>query len=253
MKTATALGGAVALIRHDKLRQRMSEIERSYPVHAQRLFLRRTLLFSLAHLCSHPWIYGGFVGLLERRGVDLDDFLARSVLRAFYTGDFWDKLRRRPPAAMLRLLEHRLQFPDHRTVERRRTLAKRLVQTIGEERVPGSASPDHVHWVVPVVSRDPRRLIATLKREGYDASRAVSSLVVIDPPPDRPAQDATHARNLMGQIVYLPFDYRMTLEKVDRLGDLVARHESQFDSVSSHVSSERVDHRPATYPAVPGT
>ncbi|NUO78178.1 MAG: hypothetical protein HOQ32_19485, partial [Lysobacter sp.] len=66
---------------------------------------------------------------------------------------------------------------------------------------PGQAVAGSGHWVLPVLSADPPRLIAGLLARGFDATRGASSLYAV---PGDAAPGAGDLRRVMDAVVYLP-------------------------------------------------
>jgi hypothetical protein len=204
IKTCTALGGGIVYVRLPGVAAQMRDLRRTWPRQSRREYLARTLRFSALQVLAVPIVYGLFVRAAERAGRDADSFVNSSV-RALKppqadAGDpFATWLRRRPSAPLLALLAHRLATFDAGRLERRAGLGDSLTHGLPPAlTAPGTDAPERTHWVFPVVSPNPPRLLATLRREGFDAARATSSITAVGaPPPERAAA-------LMRDVVFVP-------------------------------------------------
>ncbi|HXF98882.1 MAG TPA: DegT/DnrJ/EryC1/StrS family aminotransferase, partial [Gaiellaceae bacterium] len=183
IKTATALGGAVARVRDDGLRARMRAALAAWPLQPRRELLARTARFALLAALARPAAYGAFVRACRRRGRDLDELLS-SFVRGFrvpyHDPAFAARIRRRPSAPLLALLRRRLATFDRERLARRAALGERLASALPQELFhPGRRAPVRTHWVFPVVAGDPGRLLAEVRRQGLDAApaRATSAIV----------------------------------------------------------------------------
>ena len=71
-----------------------------------------------------------------------------------------------------------------------------------EDAHPGGHSLRRTHWLFPVVVQDPGSLILELRARGLDASRATSSITVVEASAGH--SPPTIARRMMSGIVFLP-------------------------------------------------
>lgn len=203
IKTATALGGALARVRNDSVLARMRAIQAGYPVQRRAGYGLRVLRFALLLLLSRPLLYRAFAAFVGALGRDLDDVVHGSV-RAFPRGDLLAQIRRQPSTPLLAFLERRLRRIDGERARKRAALGRELAVRVPPPlRVPGGRASAHTHWVFPVSARHPTRLVSRLRAAGFDAtSRA--TLDVIPAPPNRPDLDPVETRRLREAIVYLP-------------------------------------------------
>lgn len=176
IKTATALGGAVAHIRDVSLltecRTMLAQDQRPAP--GERL--RRIALGAALKLATSPCIYGLLVRSLHRRGIDLDGWL-RQRLRG-YPDDDVARLRVQPDAGLRRTLCRRLHEEAAPRLARRCRQARRTLYALPATcTVPGASAAQHVWWCLPVVAADPELAVASLRRAGIDATRRGSALV----------------------------------------------------------------------------
>lgn len=225
IKTATALGGALVSVRDPGLLQRMRSLQETQPIQPRREYAERLLKYAALLQLAKPrayWVLAHGLGIV---GKDLDSL--NEVVRGFSGPDLLSRIRRRPSAPLLALLERRLQQFDHGRLERRKRLGeyvtKNLPQSISH---PGSEASDRTHWVYPVVVRDPAGLVSSLRGSGFDAATATSSLAPVDPPADRPDLQPELAKEIMSGVVYLPLYPELEDSEVEQLLRVVSGTDS---------------------------
>lgn len=222
IKTATALGGGLARVRDRRIVARMREIHSGWPVQSRSEFLARVIKYASLKTASSRPIYAALVRACRLAGCDHDRFVNGSV-RGFAERDFFARIRQRPSAPLLSLLNRRLkQFDDRRIVRRALRAEQIMVGRRGTAFFPGSACEPHTHWLLPMWSTDPRRLIQLLASEGFDATQG-QSLVVVPPPDGRPELDPVVARRVLNGIIFLPCYPEMNCQAVARIARVVAR------------------------------
>jgi dTDP-4-amino-4,6-dideoxygalactose transaminase len=193
IKTATALGGGLVVVRDAERRERMRVRRDQQPLQPRSEFALRTLRAMALHLLSLRPLFGGFARATRAMGRDFDELLHGAV-RGF-RGDLLPLLRRRPSAPLLKLLERRLRrYPRHR-IEARARAGAALADDPRASTL-GALAHEHTHWIVPVRARDPERVVARLREAGFDATRR-SSLAAASPAP--PEVTAT-----LEELVFLP-------------------------------------------------
>jgi dTDP-4-amino-4,6-dideoxygalactose transaminase len=222
IKTATALAGALVRVGDPEVLRRMRELQARQPVQGRGDWARRLAIAVAFKVLAWPPLFGAFVALCRLAGRDPDGLLRRTS-RSFAGDDLLARIRRRPSAPLLALLERRLrQSPERRVRARCRTASEILARLPGTLAPPGRHAPFDSHWVVPIRAADPARIARALGQAGFDAATA-SSLAALDPPPDRPELDPVAARRLLAALVYLPAYPALTARARERLvGALVA-------------------------------
>ncbi len=216
IKTCSAVGGAVVVVADPALLAAMTRIQAGWPAQRRRDYVARLITAAALLVVSRPGPYGAIVALCRWTGRDLDGLVSR-LTRSFVPDPvdpdaLLRRLRRRPAAPLVRLLARRLRRWDPSRLRRRAVAAETFVRQLPALVLsPGGRLPDRTHWLVPVVVTDPGRLVVTLQREGFDASRATSNLVAVKGPgPD----GATAVSRMLSGIVFLPV--RAELRPVDR-------------------------------------
>lgn len=199
IKTATALGGALLRFVDPDLRDRVRAAQARQPLQATRAFAQRVGKYALLKALTGRAAYSLFYRACRALGVDHDALINRSV-RGFPGGELFLRIRHRPCAAQSRLLLRRLRGYPQARVAQRAQRGQRLLAALPLAR-PGRALADSSHWVLPVLSADPPRLVAGLLACGFDATRGASSLYAV--PGDTPP-GAGDLRRVMAAVVYLP-------------------------------------------------
>lgn len=216
IKTATALGGALAVVRDPALLIAMRALHREWPVQGQDAQARRVAKYALLSLLTTRPVYTGVVAAAGALGRDRTSGLQDTV-GAFAGTDLMPAIRHRPGAALLALLDRRLRATDTaRAVERRAATARRLVARLPDPSlVYGAGAPVHTYWLCAVPTPDPTATTARLRSAGFDAARP-TSLGAVPAPPGR-RQGARTAAHLVRQAVCLPLRPGMPERALDRL------------------------------------
>jgi dTDP-4-amino-4,6-dideoxygalactose transaminase len=203
LKTATALGGALARVRDPALLGRMRAAQAQDPLQTRREYGARVVKFAgVKALTSRP-AYTLLVGMVGRLGVDLDAWLTASV-RGIAKQPSAASLRKRPSAALLAVLDRRLarwQPGPHRA---RAANARALLSAArGLAVSPGGRSDRHSFWACTVLAKEPGAVVAAMRRAGFDAAPS-ASLRAVPAPADRRALEPVRAQQILSQLVFLP-------------------------------------------------
>jgi dTDP-4-amino-4,6-dideoxygalactose transaminase len=221
IKTATALGGALVRVRDAAVLERMRSRQAQYPPQGRWAFLRRIAKYAGLKAVSSRLVYGALVRLFRVMGVD-HDRLVNGAVRGFAGDGFFGRIRRQPCAALLDLLARRVGRYDARRLATRAAFGEALLECLaGAEACPGAANVPHSHWVLPLLVADPSGAIAALAGEGFDATQG-QSLVVVEPPDDRPELDPHTTRHTMSKVIYLPCYPELPPDAVERLAGAIA-------------------------------
>ena len=221
IKTCTAIGGALAMVRDGRLLRAMRKIQDSYPAQSRVRYLQRILKYCLLKVISGRTLYALLYGICRCCRIDHDHLISCSA-RSFGDRDLIT-IRRRPPPPMLRLLRRRLTRFDARRLAVRAERGRYLLQALGSRAwVPGSAVARHTHWLFPVVVSQPERLIAILRAAGFDATQG-ESLCVVPAPDDRPEISPTTATRLLEKIVFVPAYAPMPDRELRRMAAAIVR------------------------------
>ncbi|MDQ3862449.1 MAG: DegT/DnrJ/EryC1/StrS family aminotransferase [Actinomycetota bacterium] len=222
LKTSTALGGAVLRVRDPGVLDRMRGIQASYPSQGRGAYLKKLLKVLCLVAVSGPRPYGFLTGVCTWLGYDLDA-LVGDVVRGFPSREpdvtFFRRLRQRPSAPLLAMLSRRLRTFDGERLARRASAGDRFARRLRVVEHPGRHSLQRTHWLFPVVVEEPGALISGLRRRGLDASRATSSITVVEAPAGR--SSAAEASLMMSGVVFLPVYPELPSQAFDAMAGLV--------------------------------
>jgi perosamine synthetase len=187
-------------------------------------FFQRVLKYSLLKALSYRLPYSLFAASCKLLRTTHDRIISDAV-RGFAGGDLLRKMRYQPSYALLALLERRLRryTPEHL---RPRMDAARLASSfLPGISIMGRHARNHSHWVFPIRSKQPDRLVRRLWGEGFDGTRGASSLYAV-PAAGGSGTDAAEARRMIDHVVYLPVDSGARVADLRRLAEAVLRFEA---------------------------
>jgi perosamine synthetase len=184
---------------------------------------------------SRPRPYGSLARACMRFGSDLDA-LVGGVVCGFPPHEgvatFFRHLRHQPSAPLLAMLSRRLRTFDEERLAKRASMGERFTRRLRVVDLhPGQRSLQRTHWLFPVVVEDPEALIANLRRCRLDASRATSSIAVVEAPAGR--SSPAEASLMMSGVVFLPVYPGLPSQAFDIMAGLV-------NDCAAHVAAERV-------------
>lgn len=223
IKTAPALGGAIAYVREPAVFDRMHAIESRLPRQRRYAHGARVVRFAVLLALGNPLVYEAFVRAGRRAGLDVDALVNRSVhaLKPPPSADrdvFGEWLRQRPSAPLLALLRLRIRQFDRERLRRRAERGERAARALPDGLSnPGRSAADRTHWVFPVAFPVPEDAIEALRAEGFDATTATSSIAAIPPPADRPELRPHVAVELMRHVVFVPIYPELPAHAFERL------------------------------------
>ena len=223
IKTATALGGALARMADGRLAEAMRKQHADWPLQPRTEYARRVLKFTVLRALSPPRVYWLFARLLSATGRDLDSVVSGAV-RGFPGPRLAQQIRRRPSAPLLALLERRLRRCDAERLRARALAGDCLAAALpAASQLPGADAQNPTHWVFPVRSRERDALVAALRRAGFDAATGTSSIAAIRSPVVRPELRPRNAERLMSEIVFLPAYPELGDRELERLARVAAQ------------------------------
>lgn len=216
LKTLTALGGALTVVRDGAVRARMRELQSRWPVQPREELAGRLLRFSALLGIQPPRVFGTLSFAAKALGVDLEKRLGGAV-KSFSVdaAQMLRGIRQRPCAPLLALLSHRLQTFDDVRLLRRTELGERARgEPWAQARMPGVLQPERTHWLVPYVADDAPSVVALLRANGFDAAQGTTSLTVV---PDESGALPPGASRWLPKVVYLPLFPEVSDVDADRL------------------------------------
>ena len=191
----------------------------NYPVQRRSEYAGKLIRVLSLLAFSRPWPYGCLARACGWLGSDLDALL-NGVVRAFPPGEPVDvlfrRLRRRPSAPLLAILSWRLRPFDGTRLARRAAagerVARRLRPTVAQ---PGRGSTQSTHWLFPIVVPQPEAVVSSLRLNGVDASRATSSIAVVEAPAGCAAP--SEAARMMSGVVFVPVYPELPVRVLERV------------------------------------
>ncbi|MEO0646823.1 MAG: aminotransferase class I/II-fold pyridoxal phosphate-dependent enzyme [Cyanobacteria bacterium J06650_10] len=226
IKTATALGGGLLCFQSDSLCETVRAVQAQWPKQSRMRFFKRLCKYIVLMLLSYRVSYTLFVGLCSALNCNHDLIITSSV-RGFSGDDFFVKIRKRPCAPLLSLLERRIRQFDVKRIYERIALANDLIALTPLVARPGSKALCHTHWVFPVVTTEAERLIQYLWQQGFDATQSGSSLRVLNssdhPLGQYPERMPAEAIAVLPKLVYVPLYNGLSTSDIARLADALQR------------------------------
>jgi len=215
IKTCTALGGGITLIKDKSLATKMEQIQVQYVEVSNISFLFKVMKTTLLLvICRNFYVFGGILYILQSMGANYEAIITGS-LRGFSTkdGSFTKQLlqlvRRRISVVNLILLNRRLFKFDPDQITKRIQQCEEVVTLLDKYApniiVPGKRCLKHTFWLFPVMLKNNPDLVSrNLYYEGYDIPRGTSQLASLDKYGIAHISDCPNAAKLMKSILYLP-------------------------------------------------
>ena len=207
IKTCTALGGAISIVRNSILLDRMRDIQSQWAFQDDQRFSGKAAKYLGVQGFRSPFVYNAVATVASRGNGGLDGFISRAV-KAFPPGApelLLRYLRQRPSGAQVALLRRRIEtFTDQRLKARaeRGELLTHELSLVCE--VLGRAQPHRTHWLLAVMVGDAPALIDDLRYQGFDATQAASTIGALGAPAQKPAFMPVRMRAAMKRTVFLP-------------------------------------------------
>jgi dTDP-4-amino-4,6-dideoxygalactose transaminase len=211
IKTNTALGGGLFIVRSEQMLRRLNQVHEELPVQSRLGFARRLLKYSYVRMLSTRLVSELIVRGLRWCGSDHDQ-LATKMARGFPGPRFFQKIRHQPSSPLLQLLARKLEcFSEgyiQRRVRRGNQVADRLRSRVD---VLGSEMIRPTYWVLPILVENRRQLVEQLWRLGFDATTS-SSLKPVGLDLDDVSLESkkdkrlVNCRFILDHLVFLPFD-----------------------------------------------
>jgi perosamine synthetase len=220
IKTGTALGGGVLLVRDSALLEKMHARHAMWPVQRTSAYGKRLAKMSFFKPLLEPHVYSALIAGFRVARRDHDETITR-LGRSFVSGEFFARLRQRPCAALLQLLERRLTTYDARRVARRAVAGEQLRGSLLTLRPLARAALARTHWLFPVRVPAPEERKRELWAAGFDATCGATSLYAVPAPEGR--EPALRAEAAMREVLYVPIDPDMSAAAVDALASCLDR------------------------------
>ncbi|MCY3857778.1 MAG: DegT/DnrJ/EryC1/StrS family aminotransferase [Gammaproteobacteria bacterium] len=214
MKTATALQGAVAIVRDSVLANAMKCELATYATQPTWRYLARVLRFAAIKIATYPVIYGLLVYGIRKIQVNHED-LIHSSTKSLSNDGFKTWLRARPCGALVRVLERRVEESDA-SVRLRELKGTVLHEAIANEvpLVLRNRRPNS-YWMIPVLADDSEKFKNALRNKGFDALSGRLATI---------GSKKLNGSERLEKSVMLPFSPRMLDAELHRLGVVVTAY-----------------------------
>jgi dTDP-4-amino-4,6-dideoxygalactose transaminase len=230
IKTTTALGGSVWIVRNGELLQEMRRLNGQFTPRSNVFFLKRLIKYMGVSALMAPHVWGVAVRAINGVGLSWEEVIT-SVSRGFPGPDLIGQLRQRPSIPLLALMEHRFKHYSGESVTRRKRLSEQLAARLeGCEgiTVPGLNAKFHSYWLFPVMVHpplEPRRVCSTMLKLGYDVTSGTTQLGSVDDyvfdKTDRfLSLEPKTASSMMKSIIYLPVTQDMPEDTMLAMADM---------------------------------
>jgi len=221
IKTATALGGAVARVRDGELLARMRQGQARHGVQSRAAYFGRIVKYMLLKTLSYRLPFQCLVGALRVLGRDHDRLLNSSV-SGFVADRLFELIRQQPCAPLLDTLRRRIGEFDGGRLLRHAERGRRLARALrGTYACPAAHVAPHAFWVFPILTDTPDLLRRELARHGFDATQG-QSMIVVDPPTGREDLEPRETRRFLARILFLPFYDALPDDELDRMAAVLA-------------------------------
>jgi dTDP-4-amino-4,6-dideoxygalactose transaminase len=240
LKTATALASALMRVRDPDLHARLRAHHERWPLQSRWDYCKRLCKYGALKFFGSKWIYAAARKAARLVFGDVDRFIHDSA-KSFRASEIMTRLRQRPSAPLLALLERRLSRFDHQRLAERAENGRLLKDRLsGHFFCPGAEVEAHSYWLFPVMVAEPRRAIAELAAAGFDAATA-DSMTAVPAPAERPELDPANVRAALAKIILLPCYPGIPRPELVRMADVLIRSEAAASKVVSWQRNEQLE------------
>jgi len=232
MKTATAWGGGMAVVRDSSEHKEMVELHNRYGIYTTNEYFKKLLKCTIVMMILNVrWFTGVVQGTSQAVGFDVWEFVV-ALLRGF-GGDLIPKLRQQPATPMLSTLASRLANFDRSLYLLNTKKGDMLIDLLPDKgrgivQVPGIDALVRNYWLYPIVLTDPAHspedVMLRLRTKGIFAVRSSTQLRLVPPPPELNQQITTppdDAKLIMDKLIYLPVHRRTPWPALPKIGEAI--------------------------------
>jgi len=220
LKTSTALGGALIVVKDGDLCARMRALQDAYPVQKNTNHLKRILKFSALKIITSRLVMDLIFRFFKRRGQDYEDALSDNVRNVAPLGGV-NQRRYQASAGLLALMNRRLGNFAEGSLEARAAIGRKFRDLLdGSVVLPADGTSYHDYWVFPVLVDDPKVFIKRLRENGFDGADLPRSQTV--PAPDYAKHLTPNvAAQILADLVVVPCYPGMPDTEIVRQADLL--------------------------------
>ena len=206
IKTATAFGGGVIIVRNSDLLSKMKAIHAKYPVQSSSVYLKKVLRYSIGMLLLNSTNVNYIIRpTLLQLNVDYKKKVV-GLMRGFPASTGLEIYRLQPCTGLLSFLYWRLANINEtellQSMEKLHTATSMLTQN--KIFVPGFQTRRKVFWLYPVVVQDAIKAYEDLNKAGIDAYKGISQLNKVDPPVGSSYKVPEETNKMFANLLYFP-------------------------------------------------
>jgi perosamine synthetase len=223
IKTATACGGGLAVVRSGQEAATMRRVQHTrYPVQSLVTYWNKLLVaLVVCFITNHPRLYAWIWTTCQHLGINLDT-LSRALLRSFppHGGDspaavaqrLRQQIRRQPSLPLLKMMWRRMQQTDttRRMVHGRIQAGTALTRALQPIVPPVATGAQCTYWLYPVQLPSCDAACRFLQAAGIDATTSRTHLTCIAP------ASCPRAQTLMQSLLYLPLHWSTTTTQLEK-------------------------------------
>ena len=224
LKTAAALAGGVMVARDPELAARLRAAHDAWPAQGRLDYFNRLCKYGTLKLFGSRSLYADARAAVRLALGDVDKFISHSA-KSFRASEIMHRLRQRPSAALLAVMDRRLSRFDHARVAQRTANGRLLADRLRDHVLcPGADVDEHNYWLFPAMVSDPPATMRALEAAGFDTT-LIDSMRAVEPPADRPELDPVNVRRMLRHAILLPCYAGIPESELHRMADVVIRCE----------------------------
>jgi perosamine synthetase len=206
IKTATAFGGGIIIVRNEKILSKIRAIQSSYPMQSSKLYFKKLIKYSVGMLLLNTKAANIiFRRLLKSFGVDYKQLVVK-IMRGFPPSKGLDIYRTQPCLGLLSFLYWRLSSVDEAVLMNSMSKLHIATKLLSENNlvVPGHKTERKIYWLYPVIAPNTTDTYNILNKSGIDAYRGISQLNKIEPPAGSSYKDIEETNKMFASLIYFP-------------------------------------------------
>lgn len=223
IKTQTALGGCITVIRNNEVVYRkMREIESKYEMETTYWYMKKIVKTLPVMLALNNTNINQLRKYLNYINYDYKD-KAVSLVRGFKEKeDFLSTFRKQVPTPLFAMLFLRMYTFNQPELERatKRQLEGQQYLLQNNVIVPGHLSKNRCFWLFPVIVPDVHLCYKMMNNRGVDAYMGTTQLDLVEPPVGSTHDYPTEASYLITHVLYLPIHKNVPKDAIRKISDV---------------------------------